>query len=212
MNGNFNILNLNFSFSFFFSSKPLDSKEKKISYSESDEYSDELSESEEEFYFQKKIRTNFSSSTPSELNTCRQIVNLLLQAGSDCNFMNQKGESGFLLACSYGLVDQLKLMLEQYKGNVNLCDPLTHENGLHKLLKSNASIIPLNDLREVVSLLLSHGIDTNAFDIFGKTPLHVAAELGFCSIISLLLSDKQTNPNILVLNFFNLFFVKFNLT
>lgn len=110
--------------------------------------------------------------------------------------MNRRGESPFLVACSFGLYEQIKLMVPQYGANLSLCDPFTKETGLHKLLKTNASIIPISDLKEITQLLINFGVDVNARDAFGKAPLHIAAELGLSTLVAILLNSNQIDPNL----------------
>jgi hypothetical protein len=49
---------------------------------------------------------------------------------------------------------------------------------------------------QFVRLLLHHGVDPNTLNpVLQKTPLHIAAELGYCDILQVLLQDGRLNLN-----------------
>eukprot|EP00193_Tetraselmis_chui_P007202 CAMPEP_0177751912 /NCGR_PEP_ID=MMETSP0491_2-20121128/637_1 /TAXON_ID=63592 /ORGANISM="Tetraselmis chuii, Strain PLY429" /LENGTH=428 /DNA_ID=CAMNT_0019267077 /DNA_START=145 /DNA_END=1431 /DNA_ORIENTATION=+ len=91
-------------------------------------------------------------------------------------------DPNFFKFASEGKLEQLKALLT--KGGSQLVDSVDREG------KSAALCAAEHGQAQVLKLLIEHGIDVNAQDETGNTPLHAAAGTGNSEIVNLLLEAK----------------------
>jgi ankyrin repeat protein len=103
-------------------------------------------------------------------------VFLLLKAGANPYPPNRAGETGHLLARRFPETETSSRMVALFE-HPNLVAPATN----------SIAYAALRGLDAVVSVLLEAGVDPNAADPDGRTPLHHAALKGRASLVQLLL-------------------------
>ena len=87
--------------------------------------------------------------------------------------MNNKLEMGIKIldAMDSGDLTLLEVLFQNRERNIMEVTPVEHWNWLHKALLGLESNKPSSD---VINYLINKGIDINAQDIYGMTPLHYA--------------------------------------
>ncbi|GFG39343.1 hypothetical protein Cfor_08296 [Coptotermes formosanus] len=97
-----------------------------------------------------------------------ECISLLLHKGTNANARNNKGQTPLHFAAHAHSVDCVEILLR--KGG---CDPNSEDNDKRTPLHSAVGRA-LNS-SEITDLLITYGACVNGGDIFGYTPLHVAA-------------------------------------
>jgi pectate lyase len=140
------------------------------------------------------------------------VAELLLAHGADVDVKSRTGQRPLHLACQLGNKELVQLLIDK-GADVNAKDnrgqtpwdmaqrsaQRTGQNEILELLKSKIRVssihiaAQLGDL-ERVKAFLEEGIDVNAKDENGDTPLHIAAEQDYNDIASLLI-DQGGNVN-----------------
>ncbi|AAR83580.1 CNPV234 ankyrin repeat protein [Canarypox virus] len=113
-----------------------------------------------------------------------EVVKLLLSYGINTHIRSNNGVTAFILAARAKNIDIMKCIIEHYDG---------YKNYLYDSTAINEAI-NINNI-DMVSFLLSIGLNTKVKDIFGNTPLHTAAICNNYDIAKLLL-DHGVDPNI----------------
>lgn len=112
-----------------------------------------------------------TSSTPLHLAAeggCNDCIALLLHKGANVDAKNYKGQTALHIAAHAHSVECVETLLS--KGN---CNPNCEDNDKRTPLHSAVGRA-LNSC-EITELLIKYGASVNSGDIFGYTPLHVAA-------------------------------------
>lgn len=97
-----------------------------------------------------------------------ECISLLLQKGANADERNYKGQTALHFAAHAHSVECVEILLS--KGN---CNPNSEDNDKRTPLHSAVGRA-LNSC-EITELLIKYGASVNGGDIFGYTPLHVAA-------------------------------------
>ncbi|KFD58211.1 LOW QUALITY PROTEIN: hypothetical protein M513_00974 [Trichuris suis] len=114
-------------------------------------------------------------------------LKVLINEGAELHHLNNRGDSALHLAASAGQVNAVKYLIRKVNLNVlNTCK----ETPLHVAVRSGC-------VDTTLCLLMSEGIDVNARDMHGNSPLHIACLHGFTMIVSLLCNFK---PNLSLRN------------
>ncbi|KHJ47479.1 ankyrin repeat protein [Trichuris suis] len=106
-------------------------------------------------------------------------LKVLINEGAELHHLNNRGDSALHLAASAGQVNAVKYLIRKCK-----------ETPLHVAVRSGC-------VDTTLCLLMSEGIDVNARDMHGNSPLHIACLHGFTMIVSLLCNFK---PNLSLRN------------
>ena len=96
-----------------------------------------------------------------------EIVELLVQGGSDVNVANNKGETALMDSCGWGDIRELRFLLA-HGARVNVRDNNGNTPLMHYLKFSGS------ENKDVVKLLIAHGADVNQRNKAGETPLSLA--------------------------------------
>ncbi len=90
--------------------------------------------------------------------------------------MNNKLEMGIKIldAMDSGDLTLLEVLFQNRERNIMEVTPVEHWNWLHKALLGLESNKPSSD---VINYLINKGIDINAQDIYGMTPLHYEVKM-----------------------------------
>lgn len=109
-----------------------------------------------------------------------ECVSLLLSKGADAKVKNHRGFTPLHLAARTSSVECVELLLRDGNADPNSED-FDHRTPLH------ASIGKADSAFEIIELLLSWGANVNAKDVYGFTPLHLAALDGLAHCVELLI-------------------------
>ncbi|XP_050203874.1 protein VAPYRIN-LIKE-like [Mercurialis annua] len=101
------------------------------------------------------------------------LVAKLIDLGGDFNFKNLKGQSLISLAVKSGSFDVVKTLISSGCSFDNLVDKVLHE----------AAAINRVDLMELLCSRFKDLVGSNSIDLHGRTPIHVAASLGYAKVI-----------------------------
>lgn len=133
------------------------------------------------------------------------LVQFLIDQGLDVNGIDGTGWTPLHFAVEQRRIGVVELLLSNPRVNVN-CKDFIFESSL-VMWHAIGNCMPLHhavhnkDIPMVKLLLTAPKIDVNCKDGDGKTPLHIAAELGNIEIIQLLLAHKA-DPTIRSVSFF----------
>jgi ankyrin repeat protein len=121
------------------------------------------------------------------LNRHTDVVNYLLDKGAEVLIVEQiVGHVCLYVTKSIGNIESIKYLIDNC-ADINAND----NNGISLLYTA----VLLGNL-EIVTYLIEKGADVNVINIlFGKSPLHVAAENGFINVTKLLV-EKGANLNV----------------
>lgn len=123
----------------------------------------------------------------------RSIVSFIMgpSCGLESTHNQYNTSTSFLIVVMYGRLDVVQLLLSEHSPNVKAVNALKR-NALH--LAARDSYL------EIAKTLVEHGIDINAMDKFGYTPLSCAISesqsITAGSTMALLLLQSGANPNI----------------
>ena len=120
------------------------------------------------------------------LNGDMNMVKLLLSHKADPLIEDKKLGTPLLAACSEGHSDIVKLILERY--NVDINQPLGVDN------RTCFFMACTRGQTEVTKILLQHEPNINS-TVVGVTPLYTACSNGHLSIVELLLTHPDIDPN-----------------
>ncbi len=151
-------------------------------------------------------------------NSNLEIVKLLVDYGANINAENKDGIVALRDAVKNGHTKIVRFLLEKGANvNIQIIEDATPFNGQIHFV-DNKNIKLLNKYKdavtkrkgwfilhyavytgnlEIVKLLLDHGANINVIDIYGVTPIYVAACKNYIEIIKLLLSSEP-NTNIII--------------
>jgi len=107
-----------------------------------------------------------------------EMIRLLINAGADPNGQDSEGFSALHKSAACSNADVLKLLLEEYNGDINL-RLLNGSRPIHSAASSGRV--------EQIKTLLAAGADIDSQNDDGMTPLHWAAEGGCWDAVELLL-------------------------
>lgn len=158
------------------------------------------------------IKKGFTPLHISIIHGHLDMARFLLKNGADVNTACNDGFTPLYLSIAYGNLDMVRFLLEN-GADVNAANnmditPLYYaaENGhleVVKLLLENGAngVAQLhyaiqNKSIQTINTLLTSGIDINAYDDEGRTPLYTAINSGFLSITKHLLT-MGANPNLI---------------
>lgn len=99
---------------------------------------------------------------------CSECISLLLHKGAKADVRNNKGQTALHLAAHAHSVECVEMLLSK-----GICNPNSDDNDKRTPLHSAVGRA-LNSC-EITELLIKYGAWVNCRDIFGYTPLHVAA-------------------------------------
>ncbi|MFN7038411.1 MAG: ankyrin repeat domain-containing protein [Alphaproteobacteria bacterium] len=111
-----------------------------------------------------------------------EAVYNFLKEGMDVNIFNALGETPLHIACLYGHVEIVKILL-QFNANPKAASMGNgHQQPIHYAAENGNS--------EILQLLLSKKVNINAKDVSGSTALHISAELGHTEFVETLLKNN----------------------
>lgn len=104
------------------------------------------------------------------------VVRLLIDAGVDLNVLDRRGENAVFKACENTNIDVLDALLA---AGAQWRDVARDRHIAHAVAG--------NSNEAIVRRVIARGVDLNAYDWNGATPLQVAAECGTVAVVSILL-------------------------
>ena len=110
----------------------------------------------------------------------KHIIELLLKCGADIKIVDKYGRSPLFFACMYGHLEIVKLLFSQHK-LLNI--EMINDDGFTPLHFSSDSV-------QILDFLLTNGVDANAKNKYGETPLHFACKHNNPDAVKLLLANK----------------------
>jgi ankyrin repeat protein len=159
---------------------------------------------------------------------CLKRIKLLVNAGCDSHACNLAGETPFHIAARQGHIPVMEyflslgisvpsgIMLTQLDGNPHIPGPPPHYSvvrfllkiggDIHTVTKDGATLLhlsvkiyPEEDALELAKYLVYAGCIPHALNSLQKTPIHIAAQSGFTSVIKYLLSLDTELPSDILL-------------
>ncbi len=125
-----------------------------------------------------------------------EVIDLLIEAGAEVNPKKSIAGSPLLQAMKAG---NLLLMKKLIDAGAEVNYKWSADNNLLAQAIGNVLIIdePFDDetLTAIIQLLVEHGIDVDAVNMLGKTPLMMATEVGRLAAVEALLTS-EADPNI----------------
>lgn len=109
-----------------------------------------------------------------------ECVTLLLSKGADAKVKNHRGFTPLHLAARTSSLECVELLLRDGNAEANTED-FDHRTPLH------AAIGKADSAFDIIELLISWGANVNAKDVYGFTPLHLAALDGLAHCVELLI-------------------------
>ena len=127
--------------------------------------------------------------TDNYFNVCRWLLN----NGVDINSTDYRGESGFYLACRFGLSAIVELLIAK-QANVNRRDYAGHSPLMSACHGASEPENNTEHYINVCKLLLDNGADIDATNHERESVLYLACRFGLDAIVELLIA-KQPNVN-----------------
>ena len=114
----------------------------------------------------------------------RRTIRALVRRGADPNAGLEDGTTALHIAAAYGTLPTVKALLDNgadarratYQGNTILHRAATPQPDR-----------PPEACRQIIALLVAKGADPNAVNVFGMTPLHMAAMFGHVAVMQALI-------------------------
>ncbi|KAI3382144.1 hypothetical protein SNEBB_011137 [Seison nebaliae] len=122
-------------------------------------------------------------------------VKLLLKHGADPNAITKLGSSPFLLASEVGDIDVVKAFVEK-NADLNYCPYGPASDELKITGQTAIFMAALKERLDVVEYLLKKGAHANIRNMFGVSPLLLAAESGNLALVTLLIDHGHADTNI----------------
>ncbi|GAB0098527.1 Ankyrin repeat-containing domain [Sergentomyia squamirostris] len=176
------------------------------------------------------IVESLEGSSKAELNLCflwatflkrHELLEGLLQVGSELNFVDSTGVSALHLAAFSGCAKSTSFLISRGV-DVNFqigaytplhCAAFGNSIETAKILIEHGGDLTINTKKEnneecllhcavranavdCVKLFISHGADVNSTKPSGTNPIHLAADLGLVKCLKVLLNSPEVDPNI----------------
>jgi ankyrin repeat protein len=136
-----------------------------------------------------------------------ELVNRLIRAGADVNARSKSGKTALIGAAQYGHAGIVKSLLAA-KANANFVEQTQETALMHAAIEWHLVVVQLlmekgireNDVRnafiaaagegriQIVQYFISRGVDVNARNAYGVTPLTVAGHSGQLEVVRALLA------------------------
>eukprot|EP01089_Gocevia_fonbrunei_P018200 TRINITY_DN6109_c0_g1_i2.p1 TRINITY_DN6109_c0_g1~~TRINITY_DN6109_c0_g1_i2.p1 ORF type:complete len:566 (-),score=58.06 TRINITY_DN6109_c0_g1_i2:11-1549(-) len=114
------------------------------------------------------------------------LTNFLISKHAELNAVDKTSCTPLLLAASKGHLQICKILLDQKKIDVNICN-IDSTSALHYLARiSPQGCLELHLLEEVLGMMLRRKVAVDAKNKTGETPLHQAARVGNDDVIGFL--------------------------
>lgn len=120
-------------------------------------------------------------------------VKLLIQNGVNPNIKTDFENTPLILAALYDNVETVKILLE-FGADVNIKNQ-EKNNALMEMLDNNWINKITPDALRIIEILINAGIDVNATNVYGETPILLAVKKNNFELVKLLL-NSGANPNV----------------
>jgi len=119
-------------------------------------------------------------------NADPSIANILKANGANIHVRDDDGWTPLIHACRYGSPEVAQLLIS-FGADVNVTDHDEGQTPLFYVCKRNST--PADYwVKQLITLLVSHGVNVNARNFDQKTPLHIAASAGSTVAVQSLIS------------------------
>ena len=121
---------------------------------------------------------NHGDRKPTEIAEAKKIIEILIKSGANINEIDNKGDSALMHAINAAAIDNIKLLLE-LGADIHVLNN-KHETPLIVAIiagEDNDWDDELSILRDIIPLLIQHGVDIDTVDYHGKTAESYANEL-----------------------------------
>jgi len=142
-----------------------------------------------------------AQSRPDETDTRAEITDLLLKNGAKMEIRDENVINVFHYACLNKHVKIIEVLLRHNPDIINSTGAIDSKGNILEKTALHLLTSSKNDYIEIIDLLLKNGANVNAFDLKGRTPLHLACGYNNIEIVRLLLEKKSKEIDVNALDY-----------